>query len=177
MYKDSAFEPSSPIRHATELATLLQDKALTHPVLFIYSDGGPDHRVTYMSVKIAMICLYIELDLDYLCAAHTAPYHSFCNPAERIMSVLNLGLQSVGLACTIMEDGKEAAVASCNSVAKIRRVASQKEELREALLDTVAPVKTLLSMITQRLQLKEKSLPLKHLHNLTRQLVCGIDCC
>ena len=66
---DSAFEPSSPIQHATELATLLQDKALTHPVLFIYSDGGPDHGVTYMSVKIAKICLYIEIDLEYLCAA------------------------------------------------------------------------------------------------------------
>ena len=40
LYKDSAFEPSSPIRHATELASLLSEKALTHPVLFIYSDGG-----------------------------------------------------------------------------------------------------------------------------------------
>ena len=82
LYKDSAFEPACSIRHATELATLLQDKALTDPVLFIYSDGGPDHRVTYMSVKLATICLFIELDLDYLCAARTAPIHSFCNPAE-----------------------------------------------------------------------------------------------
>ena len=109
-----------------------------------------------MSVKLSMICLFIELDLDYLCASRTAPYHSFRNPAERIMSVLNLGLQSVGLARAVMEDGMETAVASCNSVAEIRRVASQKEGLREALLDSVAPVKTLLSTITQRLQLKEK---------------------
>ena len=97
LYKYSAFEPSSPIRHSTELTTLLSDKALTRPVLFLYSDGGPDHRVTYMS-KVSMICLFLQLDLDYLCAARTAPYHSFRNPAERIMSILNLGLQSVGLA-------------------------------------------------------------------------------
>ncbi len=43
LYKDSAFYPSSPIQLATELATLLKDKALTNPVLFVYSDGGSDH--------------------------------------------------------------------------------------------------------------------------------------
>lgn len=107
-----------------------------------------------MSVKLAMICLFIELDLDYLCGAHTAPYHSFHNPAERIMSVLNLGLQSVGLARISMEDDMETAVASCSSVSEIRQVANQREGLREALLDSVAPVKMLLSTITQ---LKEKS--------------------
>ena len=41
-YKDSAFEPSSPIRHAAELADLLSEIATKKPVLFIYSDGGPD---------------------------------------------------------------------------------------------------------------------------------------
>lgn len=29
--------------------------------------------------------------MDYLCAARTAPYHSYRNPVERIMSILNLG--------------------------------------------------------------------------------------
>ena len=106
-----------------------------------------------MSVKLSMICLFIELDLDYLCAARTAPYHSFRNPAETIMSVLNLGLQSVSLAQAVMEDGIETSVASYNSVAEIRQVATKKEGLREALHDSVAPVKTLLSTITQRLQL------------------------
>ena len=75
-YKDSAFEPSSPIRHAVELANLISETAKIKSVLFIYSDGGPDHRVTYMSVKLSMIFLFLYLDLDYLCAARTAPYHS-----------------------------------------------------------------------------------------------------
>ena len=77
LYKDGIFEPSSPIRHASEFASLLESKSVTHPVLFLYSDGGPDHRVTYTSVKLAFIALYLELNLDYLCAACTAPYHSF----------------------------------------------------------------------------------------------------
>ena len=123
LYSDSAFEPSSPIRHATELTTLLSDKALTRPVLFLYSD---DHRVTYMSVKVSMICLFLQLDLDYLCAVRTAPYHSFRNPAERIMSILNL---SVGLARASMGDDMEAAVASSSGVSEIRRFAKQNEAL------------------------------------------------
>ena len=61
-YKDSAFEPSSPIRHAAELAGLLSEKAIMNPVVFIYSHGGPDHWVTYMSIKLAQISLCVDLD-------------------------------------------------------------------------------------------------------------------
>ena len=39
----------------------------------IYTDGGPDHLSTYMSVKLSMIALFIELDLDALVALRTAP--------------------------------------------------------------------------------------------------------
>ena len=100
----------------------MSDKAATNSVLFVHSDGGLDHRVTFISVKLALISLFVDLDLDYLCATRTAPYHSFCNPAERIKSIFNLGLQSVGLACTCIEmDGvTEAAVHNCNSVAEIQ---------------------------------------------------------
>ena len=109
-----------------------------------------------MSVKLSLICLFLELDLDYLLAVRTAPYHSFRNPAERIMSILNLGLQSVGLARASMSKEMEDKVGSCNSVSEIRRVAKNNEPLRDSLLDSVSPAKTLLSMVTQRLQLKGK---------------------
>ena len=69
-YKDSAFEPSSPIRHTAELTDLLSEIATKKPVLLIYTYCGPDHRVTY---KLSMISLFLYLDLDYLCAARTAP--------------------------------------------------------------------------------------------------------
>ena len=72
-----------------------------------------------MSVKLSLISLFIKLDLDYLLAARTAPYHSFRNPAERVISVLNLGLQSVGIAHSPMEGETEAIVSNCNSVAAI----------------------------------------------------------
>ena len=63
----------------------------------IYSDGGPDHRVTYVSVQLALISLFFALDLDLLIALRTAPHNSWANPVERIMSVVNIGLQGVGV--------------------------------------------------------------------------------
>ena len=83
MLKEGAFEPSSPARHSAEMATIIEQKVPNHPVLFIYSDGGPDHRLTYLSVKLALIALYLKLNLDYLCAARTAPYHSYMNECKK----------------------------------------------------------------------------------------------
>ena len=82
-YKDSTFEPSSPFRHAAELYNLLTDNVdLNRSVLFLYSDGGPDHRLTYVSVQASLIALFLKLDLDFLCAARTAPADSWRNPVE-----------------------------------------------------------------------------------------------
>lgn len=62
----------------------------------MYTDGGPDHRLTYVSVQLSLIAIFLELDLDVLIAARTAPNYSWANPVERIMSIINLGLQCVG---------------------------------------------------------------------------------
>ena len=78
-------------------------------------DGGPDHRVTYISVKLALIVLFRKRDLDYLCAVRTAPYHSYKNPVER-MSTLNLGLQAVALAQKSMPADMEAEASKCNNL-------------------------------------------------------------
>ena len=50
-----------------------------HYILFIYSDGGPDHRLTYVSAQLALISLFRNLDLDVPIAGRTAPYHSWAN--------------------------------------------------------------------------------------------------
>ena len=65
--------------------------------LFIYSDGGPDHRLTYVSVHLSLIALFFNLNLDLVVAARTVPSHSWANPVERVMSTINLGLQCVGV--------------------------------------------------------------------------------
>lgn len=94
--KDSVFEPSSPFRHAIETESVLEGYQ-AKPILLIYSDGGPDHRCTYLSVMYTMVYLWLKLDLDQLILARTPPGSSWKNPAERVMSQLNLALQSVGM--------------------------------------------------------------------------------
>ena len=64
-------------------------------MVFFYHDGGPNNRLKYYSVMISYICAFRWLNLDYLAAVQTAPNNSWTNPCERLMSILNLGLQSV----------------------------------------------------------------------------------
>ena len=77
------------------------------------------------------------------------------------MSVLNLGLHSVGLARnSISDDSIEKAVTKCNSISDVRKLAEQNSAVRPACLDAVEPVKLLLTRITERLQLKDKKFTL-----------------
>ena len=158
--KDTLFEPSSPFRHLCELVNIigLDPTAVSKPILFLYSDGGPDHRLTYVSVQLSLICLFLKLDLDYICACRTAPYHSYKNPVERIMSVLNLGLQCVGLARAQMSDSFEREVAKCNTLSELRMIATKKDGFVSVVQDSLSPVKVLLSQIFTRLCLHETAI-------------------
>src|SRR5688572_20475555 len=51
--KDAIFEPSSPIRHMAELNYLLTKNMINKPIALLYTDGGPDHRLTYVAVQIS----------------------------------------------------------------------------------------------------------------------------
>ena len=68
-----------------------------NPIMFLYTDGGPDHQTMFKPVKIAAIYIFMALDLDAYIAACIALNQSYCNPAERVMSTLNLGLQLLQL--------------------------------------------------------------------------------
>ena len=80
--KHKVTQPSSALRHATELSQLLKSSAFddddvlaSKPILVTVSDGGPDHRVTFVSVQLlSLICLFMSLDLDMLVVARTCPY-------------------------------------------------------------------------------------------------------
>ena len=61
------------------------------------TDGCPEHRVNFESVKIPLIMMFKKLNLDFLVAIRTAPGHSYINIVERIMSILNIGFQNVAL--------------------------------------------------------------------------------
>ena len=52
--KDATFQHSSPIRHACELRNILQSRDV-QPILLLYTDGGPDHRPTFISLPFVTV--------------------------------------------------------------------------------------------------------------------------
>ena len=152
--KENCFQPSSPIHHMTELKGILNAVDNTHPLLLLYTDGGPDHRLTYVSVQISLICIFLALDLDFLCAVRTPPPSQLENPAERIMSILNIGLQSVGVMRQKTQSCEDQ-LKNCNSLASIRKLELSTPCLAEEVIDAVTPTKILLQDIFTRLHLKD----------------------
>lgn len=156
-FKDSIFQPSSPFRHATELQALLEEKGDVKPVLMLFTDGGPDHRVTYHAVKLSLIILFLRLGLDMLVAGRTAPGHSWVNPAERIMSLLNLAFQNTALMRNEAPSAIEQAVRSCGGIDDIRRKSQSVDGLEDAWLASLQEMVTTLEDRVERIQLKGKA--------------------
>ena len=152
--KDSVFQASSPKRHASEIYQYLKNQD-DNELLFLYSDGGPDHNLTFLYVQLSLIGLFLALDLDCLVAVRTPPGHSWKNPAERVMCVLNLGLQSVGVMRASMSNEKELLIKPCNTMKEIRIRVDQYPDLKEAFSDSLSQPISLLNNIIKRLKLKD----------------------
>ena len=114
--KDLLFEPLSPMRQARELYNVLKQCSFTEPVLFPHTNEGLDDRLTLSLSNFLCYASFLRLVVDYLCAGRTAPYHRWHNPVERIMLILNLGLQCVGLVRSRISFELEAEVEKCNNL-------------------------------------------------------------
>lgn len=130
--KDATFEPSSPLRHSTELSKILKEQNTNLP---IYTDGGPDHNV---SVQLGLISLFLNHDLNMLTAVRTAPCQSWKN---RVNCILNIGLQTVRLIRMKMSDTNEKNISSYNTMDEIRKAVQESPGLREGFVDSIEPVK------------------------------------
>ena len=130
-------------------------ESVVPPVMFFYHDGGPDHRLKYHSVMISYICAFRWLNLDFLVAVQTAPNNSWLNPCERLMSILNLGLQCVSTTRSMASPEIEKVLKSCNSMSSIRKEADSNSLLEKAVVDSLQSVISLVEKRFQRLSLKE----------------------
>lgn len=135
-------EPSSPLRHITELKDILANEELTKPLLCLYTDGGPDHRLTYLSVQLSIICLFLSGNYDMIVAARTPPMASWKNPPERVMSILNLALQAVGLMRKETSAETEQKLKSASGLQQLRDIAKN-PKFREDMVDSIEPVKVI----------------------------------
>ena len=168
--KNKVTQPSSALRHSAELSkTLLmegcaQDSLLGSgkSILIIMSDGGPDHRLSYGSVQIALLCLFFRMNCDVLIALCSCPYQSWTNPAERMMSVLNLALQNTSLERAQMSSEHECFVKNKNNMKAVRAVFETHPSLEAGVTEAVQPVIDLLNDRFQQLILKERYFKIGH---------------
>jgi len=106
--------------------------------------------------QIALICLFLQGDFDLLVAVRTAPNHSWTNPAEQILSTLNLGFQGMALKHDRMSSESEALFDTANTLDDIRKKAQEFNELESELKESIAGIQDLLNNRTERLLLKDK---------------------
>ena len=156
--KDSVFQPSSGARHATELAEVLKSSENINLILLLYTDGGPDHRLTFLSCQLALLALFLELflelDLDMLCAVRTPPYNIWKNPVERIMPILNIALQGVGMMRNTTDF--EPQIKTANNMKQVKQLVEENPGFEEAVIDSMERPKALLTSLLSRLQLKDE---------------------
>ena len=154
--KEAAFKSSSPPRHIAELYnTLVMQGLEMNPVMSFYTDCGPDSRPTYLSVQLSLMSLLTSLT-DFLRACHSAPFHSWRNPVEQIMATLNLGFQSIDLMRKQVKYELEFVILKCNNTKQLRAAAAKQPALVDAVIESMSPVKILISDTNHRLTLTGK---------------------
>jgi hypothetical protein len=102
---------------------VLENKNSETSTLLMFTDGGPYHNCKHLSVQTALLALFLLGGMDTMVVLRTAPQQSWTNPAERIMSILNIGLQGCSLARTAMDEKFEVTMRKCNGMGAIRRAA------------------------------------------------------
>lgn len=151
---DTVTQMSSPFRHDMHIVKILQSNQQTHPKIILkYTDGGTDQRNTLELVKCANICLFQELDM--LITARCASGQSYVNPAERIMSILNYGLQNVATEREKLDDETEKKLNRCNGVSSVRELLHKHPDLMPKWIESFEPVKSLIENRFMRLKLKD----------------------
>ena len=141
---DAVFQVASGFRHAASTIRLMKEKQQPPPVIMKFTDGGTDQRNNLELVKCASIIIFKELNLDMYILARCAPGHSWINPAERIMSILNLGLQNVSLERQQGSEVTEKALKDCKSMNDIRKLAEKSPDMKNVWAESVMPPRSII---------------------------------
>ena len=152
--KENAFQPSSSWRHACELINLLEKiEYSVKPILLLYTDGGPDHNITFLRTQLSLIAMFFNLNLDFLCAVRTPPHHSWKNPVERIMSILNIALNAVGMMRN--ETVFDNQLKSASNLKDIRKLSDAITGFKDEYMNSMGDAKRLLEELFVKLKLKD----------------------
>ena len=125
-----------------------QVHAFSRPILFVYFDGGPDHRLDiYFCAAVAHLSLS-QIGFGLSMCLQNCSLSQLEESYERVMLVLNLKLQIVGLAqAEIPEATFEQEVAKFNTLSELRKMPTKNSGFISAVQNSLSPVKVLLSNI------------------------------
>ncbi len=133
--RDGTFDGSDVFDHCSQLLQTLSNEPVKPFGIVLQTDGGPDHNLTFLRTRLALVSLFISGDMDILVAIRGAPNGSWLNKAERCMSILNLGLQDVALIQGVMPEWAEDHVKSASSMKDVRKIAESLEKETKAARD------------------------------------------
>ena len=140
--RDSIFDPSHVFDHTAQLIDALDRDSLKPFVVVLQTDGGPDHSIKFLTTKLALLAMFVLLDLDHFLVLRGAPNGSAFNAIERAMSPANHALSNVSIKRAEMVEWAEEAAKSCNSMAAIRDVDAK---IAEARLKAIARLRDITS--------------------------------
>eukprot|EP00957_Ditylum_brightwellii_P209268 15361043-Ditylum_brightwellii.AAC.1 len=89
---DAVFDGSEIFDHCAQLIDIIWEKKVKQTILLLQTGGGPDHSLRQVAIKLVLITLFKELDLDKWIVLCGAPNGSASNIVERSMSIINLEL-------------------------------------------------------------------------------------
>ena len=122
----------------------------------MFTDGGGDHNITRISTQVSLIRLFTQLNPNMLIALRCCPTKSWVNPAERIMSILNLALQNCSLERTKMSDELEQKMKSVNNMNNLRNLTKHCVNLRESFRESMNSVKEIVNARFETMSLKDE---------------------
>ena len=129
----------------------------------ILTDGGPDQKNTNVTTKAALLGLVVLLDLAAIVAFRNAPDCSWSNPVERIMSLLNLGLQHCGFArkpCASADIERQ--MKGLTSMKALCDAAENNNEVKREWLDSIRQCKEDISQSFSTLEQKSKKVTVQN---------------
>uniref|UniRef100_A0A7M5VAL2 Zinc finger PHD-type domain-containing protein n=2 Tax=Clytia hemisphaerica TaxID=252671 RepID=A0A7M5VAL2_9CNID len=170
--KDSVFDGSDAVRHVIELLDVLELEE-KKPFLTLFTDGGSDHNITHLYVQCSLLALFLVGEYDILNAGRCCPYQSYTNPAERCMSLLNIGLQGVALERS--DAGAfEKTIKSAKSMKGMRELNKKTQGMKQAYQSSIKTPIQIIEDSFSHLELKGKNIKIAKPNRDTSKIVAAL---
>ena len=157
--KNSVFEGSSAFGALLEMLLTYKEELLEKSGFMLHTDGGGEHNLSFPSVQAAIAAFCLKCFPDHAVFGNSAPYHSFQNEPERVMSILNLALYGVALERPRIDSdkfpGEEARFHTTKTIADLRTQAARFPTLAAGVHDALNPVFECLYQRFEKLRLHD----------------------